>query len=764
MCRLHRHRVHAAWFAFAVSISFLPGTVFAQQPAPPSLTVGKLADSAEAPVVDGRVNESVWQTVQPYGNFTQQDPIEGAPASEKTEVRVLVGKGNLYISVIAFDSDPSKIIVSQARRDASLSETDSIVIALDTFNDSQNAFVFGTNPLGIEYDGQVAREGQSSGVSVGGGGAAGTQRGGISAFNPNWDGDWSVKSQITERGWETEMAIPLKTLRYQTGTNQTWGFNVLRNIRHKNEQVYLAPIPRGFDIYRVSLAAKMSGLDLPPRRDIKLIPYALGSVNKDFTRTTGDKVDKKGDVGLDFKWGIRPNLTLDATVNTDFAQVEADEEQVNLTRFDLFFPEKRPFFLENASTFQFGNPQNIDLFFSRRIGLSAAGVPLDIMGGARLSGKIGGWNVGVLNIQTDEAENAAGTQVVGQANNFSVLRMQREVGRSSYGAIFVNRQGTGSFAPSDDHNRAYGVDANIQLSSSQRVSGFLARTDSGGAAAGLGSDYAGRAFYNFTNNLWQVSGGYSQVGENFNPEVGFLPRRGYRRPEFRVFFQPQPKKIQWIRRIAPHLSYNSYYDFDGNLQSEAWHIHPFEIQPRQGGRFGWFSDYAKDNPLRPFQVYNRDGNRVVIPAGQYDWWQHALEYFHNPSARVTGTVRARVGSYYDGDFQSVELTSEFRITPKATVSAGWTRQDIDLPYGSFVNNLVPIKANYSFTTLANLSALLQYNGQTGQFSSNIRLAMLNRSGTGLFVVFNDRRDLLSSTVAETLGRSFVVKYTRLVDF
>ena len=192
------------------------------------------------------------------------------------------------------------------------------------------------------------------------------------------------------------------------------------------------------------------------------------------------------------KWGIRPNLTLDATINTDFAQVEADEEQVNLTRFDLFFPEKRPFFLENASTFQFGNPQQIDLFFSRRIGLSATGVPIDILGGARLSGKLGGWNVGVLNIQTDEAENAAGTQVVGQANNFTALRMQREVGRSSYGAIFVNRQGTGSYAPDDDYNRAYGVDANIQLSSSQRVSGFLARTDSGGADGRFGSDYAGR--------------------------------------------------------------------------------------------------------------------------------------------------------------------------------------------------------------------------------------------------------------------------------
>jgi hypothetical protein len=751
--------------AFVIAAVLTPASVLAQAPQVPTLTVGKLDATTEGPVIDGRVNDAIWQTVKPYTSFTQQDPNEGAPATENTEVRVIVGKGTIYIGIIAFDSDPSKIIVSQARRDASLNDTDSVVMVFDTFNDRQNAFVFGTNPLGIEYDGQVAREGQSSGVSLGAGTAAsGTQRGGISAFNPNWDGDWTVKSQITDRGWETEMAIPLKTLRYQTGTNQTWGFNVFRNIRHKNEQVYLAPIPRGFDIYRVSLAAKMTGLDLPARRDIKLIPYALGSVNKDYTRAT-DQVDKKFNAGLDLKWGIRPNVTLDVTYNTDFAQVEADEEQVNLTRFDLFFPEKRSFFLENASTFQFGNPQQIDLFFSRRIGLSAAALPIDIRGGARLSGKVGGWSFGFLNIQADNVENVLTGQVIGAANNFGAVRVQREIGRSSYGAIFVNRQGTGAHSVGEDYNRAYGLDANIQLTRNQRLSTFIARTDTPTRATGpSGSDYSGRAFYNFTNTLWQVSAGYSQVGDNFNPEVGFLPRRGYRRPEVRVFFQPQPKKIEWIRRVSPHVSYNSFYGFDGELQSSMYHIHYFEIDPKQGGRFGTFWDYAEDTPLVPFTVYNRDGKRVVIPAGKYAWGQHAAEFLHNPSARVTGSVRYRLGNYYNGDFQAIELTSEYRITPKATASLGWTRQAIDLPGGSFVNDLVPIKANYSFTTLSNLSALLQYNGQTGQFSSNIRFTLLNRSGTGLFVVYNDRRDLLSSTSIDTLGRSFVVKYTRLIDF
>lgn len=727
------------------------------------VVAGRLAEGADPPVIDGRVDDAAWEGVTPHTTFTQQDPQMGEPATERTEVRLLFGPQHVYVSFINFDQDPSSIIMSQARRDASLAETDSVIVVFDTFNDSQNAFVFGTNPLGIEYDGQVAREGQSSGLSFGGG-AAGTQRGGISAFNPNWDGDWVVRAQVTERGWEAEMAIPLKTLRYETGTDRTWGFNVMRNIRHKNEQVYLAAIPRGFDIYRISLAAKVHGLDLPPRRDIKLIPYVLGSANKDYTRST-DQLDRSADVGLDLKWGIRPNLTLDATVNTDFAQVEADEEQVNLTRFDLFFPEKRPFFLENASTFQFGQPQAIDLFFSRRIGLSGAGgsvLPLDIPGGGRLSGKMAGnWNVGLLNIQTNDAEDRNGVPIAPD-NNFTVVRLQREVGRSSYGGMFVGRYATGS-TPSQftEWNRAYGLDANVQLSDGQRISTFFARTDSPGET---GSDYAGRMFYDFRNQIWQVSGGYSQVGERFNPEVGFLPRRGYRRPELRVFFQPQPKRIPWIRRIAPHLSYNSYYGFDEKLQSSNTHMHFVEIQPMQGGRFGWFVDRVQDNPITPFQVYNRDGNRVVIPPGDYTWYQNAFEYIHNPSAAVTGSVRYRIGDYYDGDFNAVEISSDYRFTARLTASLGWTRQDVDLPYGAFVTHLVPFKASYSFTNLASISALIQYNGQTAQYSSNIRLALLNRSGTGLFVVYNDRRDTTSSTSYDTIGRSFVVKYTRLIDF
>jgi Domain of unknown function (DUF5916) len=748
--------------SFVLAVSLAP--VFAQAPSIPQMTAGKLPPETPPPTIDGRVDEEIWQGVEPQSGFVQQDPYEGEPASENTEVRVLVGHGNVYVGIICFDSEPSEIIVSQARRDAALTDTDSVILVFDTFNDSQNAFVFGTNPLGIEYDGQVAGEGQTGGLSLSGTGVSGSQRGGISAFNPNWDGDWTVRAAITERGWEAELAIPLKTLRYATGSGRTWGFNVMRNIRRKNEQVYLAQIPRGFDIYRVSLAAKLTGLDLPGRRDIKLIPYVLGSLNNDYTLPSGDQLDRDADVGVDLKWGVTPNLTLDFTVNTDFAQVEADEEQVNLTRFDLFFPEKRPFFLENASTFQFGNPQQIDLFFSRRIGLSglgASGLPIPIVAGARLSGKIGGWRVGLLDIQTDDAEDGLGRPLAPD-NNFGVVRVQREVGRSTYGGIFVNRQGMGSLASSDDWNRAYGVDANISLTQNSRLFAFIAGTTSPGA---VGTDTAGRIFYDFRNNLWQVSGGYSQVGSDFNPEVGFLPRRGYRRPEFRVFFQPQPKRWPWIRRISPHANYEAFHDIEtGEIQTARAHLHFFEIQPARGGRFGNFVDVTTDNPVLPFVVYNTAGERVVIPPGKYTWQQFASEYLSDPSAVASFTIRHRIGGFYDGDFQSLELTSSLRVGSRFVSSLGWTRQHAELDYGDFTTDLVPLKASYSFTTLASLQALLQYNSQTSQFSSNIRLALLNRSGTGLFVVYNDRRDTTTFNPLETLGRSFIVKYTRLLDF
>jgi len=733
-------RLTAAWLLVPLAL-FIPNVCLGQDV--PELTVGRLAGDAR-PQIDGRVDDEQWSTASPYSSFTQQEPDDGEPATERTEIRFLIDRQNLYIGVVSFDSEPDKIVVSQSRRDADLSDTDSIEILLDTFNDGQNAFVFGTNPFGIEYDGQVMGEAQSG------------------RFNTNWDADWTVRAQMTERGWEAEFAIPLKTLRYEPGDERTWGVNVLRNIRRKNEQVFLSRVPRGYNLHRVSVAAKLRGLSLPARREVKLVPYAVGSVNDDRTLRS-DTVARNGDVGLDVKWGVRADLTLDVTVNTDFAQVEADEQQVNLTRFPLFFPEKRPFFLENAQTFQLGQPQAVDLFFSRRIGLSESGAPIDILAGGRLSGKLGGYNVGLLNMQTREARNDRTGETIAPGNNFSVMRIQREVGRSNFGAMFVNRQGVGSLAPRDDYNRAYGLDVAWQATTNGKLFAFLARTDSPQPKGG--SDYAGRASYTHANAAGSGTVGYAQVGERFNPEVGFLQRRAYRQLDTRYNLTYQPKRWPWIRRFSPHTNFTVYTDLDNKLETSRGHWHFFDLQHRSGARFGYLVETQQDRPRLPFTVYQDvAGRRVVIPAGDYAWMFGMFEGNTDPSAPINVSVRQRIGRFYNGDQTGWQLTLGLRAGARLLSEIGWNRDEVTLPFGSFTNDLVPIKIAYAFTSLANLQGLIQYNRQASTISSNIRLALLNRSGTGLFLVYNDRRDTSDFTSDELLGRSFIVKYTRLFDY
>jgi hypothetical protein len=741
-----RHRIPLVVLVLAAAFGAHPAaqSIFAV----PQLTVQQLGEG-ERPRIDGRVDDGPWSTTEPFSAFVQQEPNDGEPATERTEIRFLLDRQNLYIGVICFDDEPQNILVSQSRRDADLDDTDSIQILLDTFNDGQNAFVFGTNPFGIEYDGQVMAEGQAGQGNRGG-------------FNLDWDADWVVRSVTTDRGWEAEFSIPLKTLRYSPGQERTWGINAMRNIRRKNEQAFLAPVPRGYNLYRVSVAGKLRGMTLPARRDFKLLPYASGAVTDDVTLGT-DSVRRSGDVGLDVKWGVRADLTLDATVNTDFAQVEADEQQVNLTRFPLFFPEKRPFFLENAQTFQLGQPRAVDLFFSRRIGLSRDGQPIDIIAGGRLSGKLGGYNVGLLNMQTDDAVDRQLGQTVAPASNFTVLRLQREVGRSNFGAMFVGRQGVGNRAPAGDYNRAYGLDLGWQTTTNGRVSAFLARTDSPQSKGG--TDYAGSLAYQYTSEMWTDGVNFTQVGDRFNPEVGFLQRRAYRRLAANTNIRYQPKQWPWIRRISPHFNYTGYADLQNRLESSQGHWHFFDIQTLSGARFGYVIVTGQDRPRLPFTIYQDvTGRRVIVPAGEYAWTWGEFEGNTNQSAPLSANLVHRIGNYYDGDYQSWRLTLGLRAGARLLSELGWTRDDITLSGGHFVNDLVPMKVSYSFTSLASLQGLIQYNKQASTISSNIRLALLNRSGTGFFVVYNDRRDTSPFTPDELLGRSFIVKYTRLFDY
>ena len=482
----------------------------------------------QPPAVDGNVlGDDAWANVAPATGFIQSAPDEGEPASERTEVRVVFTEDTIYVGVVCYDGDPGSIIVSDSRRDSSLTNSDSFQLILDTFLDQQNGFVFGTSPSGQEYDGQLVNEGQGgSGM-----GRGGQTRGAGGGFNLNWDGVWQVRTSISDVGWSAEFAIPFRTLRFPPGQNQTWGVNFQRNIRRRNELAYWAPLPRQFDLFRVSLAGQLSGVEAPEGlwRTLQVTPYVVGEAFRLQENASGG-VTTVGDFGADLKYGVTSGLTLDLTYNTDFAQVEVDQQQINLDRFNLFFPEKRPFFLENAGAFTvsnsggaaFGDPGQTELFFSRRIGIGPQGQAIPILGGARLSGKISdSVTVGFLNMQT---ETVAGLT---PANNFTVARLRQDLpNRSSIGGLFVNRQATGELAGTDNYNRTYAVDGRWGFGQNGLVSGFAAGTETPGVP---GEEHAYDLAVDYNSQTWRVPGQLPGDGRQLQPGGGV--RASHRVPQ-----------------------------------------------------------------------------------------------------------------------------------------------------------------------------------------------------------------------------------------
>ena len=441
------------FFPAALSLlALLPAMTFAQDTVRPVMPMVKLD---QPPAVDGEVIEDpTWRTIAPGSGFIQKTPDQGLPASQRTEVRLAYTDEAIYVAFTCFDDEPGEIVVSDARRDGDLGETDSVRFVFDTYRDTQNGFVFGTNPAGLEYDGQLTK-GDSGGSMAGGG------------LNLNWDGVWEVKTQLGDFGWSAEFRIPLTTLRYPSKDVQDWGANFERRILRRHEVSFWSPLERQFSIARLTDAGTLTGLQVQRRRNLKIVPYALGEV-----RDSGDEGSSTdSEFGLDIKYGVTPSLTLDLTYNTDFAQVEADEVQISLDRFNLFFPEKRPFFLENAGLFTVGRSQQVELFFSRRIGLSDDGdiVPIDY--GARLSGGLGGVNVGVMYMQTDDLPGVV------SETTFGVARLNKELpNRSSIGAVVVDKAVPGNALPGETDNRTWGVDGKWGIGDYAEVYGYLART------------------------------------------------------------------------------------------------------------------------------------------------------------------------------------------------------------------------------------------------------------------------------------------------
>ena len=705
------------------------------------------------PEIDGDVlGEAIWDDIVPATGFLQNTPDEGQPASERTEVRIIYTEDTVYFGIVCYVSDPSTIIVSDSRRDSSLNDTDSFQIIIDTYLDKQNGFLFGTNPAGLEYDGQVTNEGQGGG-RFGGGvvrrSGSQQQRGSGGGFNVNWDGVWQVSAEISELGWTAEIAIPFRTLRYPSGDVQTWGLNFQRNIRSRNEQSYWAPLPRQFRLHRLSLAGELQGIEVPPQRNLKLTPYVLGQALR---RTDDTKTTALGDFGADLKYSVTPSMTLDLTYSTDFAQVEVDDQQVNLDRFNLFFPEKRPFFLENAGLFSVGQPGQLEVFFSRRVGIGEGGGQIPIFGGGRLSGKVGSnTNVGFLNIQT-QSVNATGTP----SNNFTVARVRQDFqNRSNIGAMFVNRGATGDLAGERDYNRSYAVDGRWGIGQTGTVSGFAAQTDTPGLK---GDTHAFNMAANYDSERSQLRGGFTEVGPNFTPEVGFYARRGYRRSDASVRTTFRPQNPLGILEWYPHASHYTIWNFmTGQQETQYTHLDN-GIEWRNGYQVSTGVNLTKEGVLEPFEIFPG----VTVPVDTYDHAEAIMRFNTNQGAPISFTFRATVGGFFGGE--RVQMGPEVSMRTGQTFNAqlSWSRNDIDLPGGAFVANLGTVRLNYSFTTRMFLQALVQYNDRADLWSSNIRFAILSDANTGLFIVYNDTQGL--GDVRPTgAGRTLTIKYSQLFD-
>ena len=687
--------------------------------------------------------------------FRQNTPDEGQRASERTEVRIVYTDDTVYFGVVCYVADPRTIIVANSRRDSSLNDTDSFQIILDTFLDQQNGFIFGTNPAGVEYDGQVTNEGQGSGRLGGSGGGGRQQRGSGGGFNLNWDGVWQISTQVSDIGWTAEFAIPFRTLRYPGGMTQTWGLNFQRNIRNRNERAFWAPLRRQFTLNRLSLAGELQGLEVPGQRNLKLTPYVLGEA----VRPTADRnTTSTGDFGADLKYSITPGLTLDLTYNTDFAQVEVDDQQINLDRFNLFFPEKRPFFLENAGLFSVGRPGQVEVFFSRRIGISDEGGQVPIIGGARVSGKVGNnTNIGFLSMQTESFGGEFASQ------NFTVARVRQDfASRSNLGAIFVNRQATGSLADSSDYNRTFAVDGRLGIGQAATVSGYAAETETPGE---ISTDTHAMGFSgNLETENLQIGLRYTEVGPHFNPEVGFYQRRGYRRMDanVRTFFRPED--FLGLHELRPHVSHHTIWNFVTGLH-ETQYTHIDNHWEWEGGHEVHTGvNFTKEGLFERFEIFPG----VIVPAGVYDHAEARLTARSNRGAPVSVSLESTIGGFFGGD--RVQLTPSVLVRLGETLNAQlrWDRNDISLPGGDFVTNLGSVRVSYSFTTRLFLQALVQYNDRADLWSSNIRFGLLSDANTGLFIVYNDIQGLDSldphlDIDESTFGRTLTIKYSYLFD-
>ncbi|HEY8549294.1 MAG TPA: DUF5916 domain-containing protein [Vicinamibacterales bacterium] len=693
------------------------------------------------PEIDGLLDEEVYRTVPPVTDFVQQDPNEGQLATEPTLVWILFDESTLYISARCHDSQPSRIVANDMRRDGrNVSQNDNLSVVLDTFHDRRNGFEFLVNSIGGVWDTQITDEREA---------------------NRDWNTIWTSRARRDDEGWTVEMAIPFRSLRYGGSGPQDWGINIRRNVRWKNELSYVSPVPRQYGargILRLSQAATLTGLEVPPQGlNLEVKPYALGTVTADRTLDPSFRHELDGNAGFDVKYVMAQRLTADFTYRTDFAQVEDDDIQVNLTRFNLFFPEKRDFFLEGQGIYAFGGsqttsttgtevPSNVPiLFFSRQIGLRGSRVvPIDV--GGRLTGRVGPYTIGVLDVKTGESAEAGAVPT-----NFGVVRVKRDIMRRSYvGVIATHRSPDLADASS---NAAYGVDTSLWFSPSLNVVGYYAETRTGSHTRGR--SYRGRLEYD--TDLFGVQAERLSAGPGFNPEIGFMRRREFIQNFAQVRMSRRPAGGP-MRKISLETALDYITDPEERLENRQARA---AVRGEMHSGDSWNVQYTRDFEwvAEPFPIVGR-----TIEAGAYHFSSVRGAYTLGSQRRISGDLAAAHGSFFNGTRTDLsyrgraEISARLSVEP--TISVNW----VDLPSGSFTATIVSGRGTFSFTPRMLVAALVQYSSAGNLVSTNLRYRWEYRPGSELFLIYSDGRDtsLRPSGVSGLLSRGITLKITRLL--
>ena len=685
--------------------------------------------------VDGQLNEEWYSTVPPLDGFVQSEPREKEPASEATEAWIFFDDQNLYISARNYESQPDRMVINELRHDSSnLIQNEHFAVVLDTFHDRRNGVLFIVNAIGGMLEEAFFDERNPS---------------------RDWNTVWDAKTGRFDKGWTVEIIIPFKSLRYSPGSGNLWGIQLNRIIKHKNERTWLALQPRAFGggPFRVSVAATLTGLETPPlSRNVEIKPYAIAGLTTDRNaRPAPLRNDRSGDVGLDVKYGVTGSLTADFTVNTDFAQVEEDEQQVNLTRFNLFFPEKREFFLEGQGIFNFGGraaggggDQPI-LFFSRQIGISQ-GRPIPILGGGRLTGRAGAFNIGVVNIQTDDNPAARAVNT-----NFTAVRVRRDVlQRSTVGALFTNRSAS-TMGPGA--NQTFGIDGIFSLYQNIRIDTYVARTQTPGLS---GDDLSYRGWFDYNADKYGANVEYLAVGDNFNPEVGFLRRTDFRKSATNLRFSPRPATGSRVRKYYYNGNFSYITTGTGRLETRAAGVN-FRTEYQNGDNLNLDYDHSYELLESPFRI----ATGVVIPVGGYSYGRYSASYQLGQQRPISGTVSVSSGSFYTGDQTAASYRGRIPLHPQLALEPGISVNWIDLPQGRFTTKLLSTRVTAPLTPRMFVSALLQYNSSANAFSTNARLRWEYQPGSELFVVLTEGRNTLGPGYPVLDTRGFVVKINRL---